>query len=60
MLTGQEWRKSSYSGPQGCVQARRPDIGVVEIGDTTRPHGPTLLLSRSEWTRFLLQAKTDT
>lgn len=59
MLTGQTWRKSSYSGPQGCVQARCPEQHSVEMGDTTRPHGPTLLLPHSEWTRFLLQAKGD-
>lgn len=57
MLTGQDWRKSSYSGPQGCVQARHPGQDTVEMGDTTQFHGPTLSMSDLEWTRFLSYVK---
>lgn len=59
MLTGQAWRKSSYSGPQGCVQARCPEQHSVEIGDTTRPEGPTLLLNVGDWTNFLRYIKQE-
>ncbi|WP_081642977.1 MULTISPECIES: DUF397 domain-containing protein [Nocardiopsis] len=59
MLTGQEWRKSSYSGPQGCVRARRPEQNIVELGDTTQLHGPTLPVPNPEWARFLSYVKED-
>ncbi|MEV6820771.1 DUF397 domain-containing protein [Nocardiopsis dassonvillei] len=53
------WQKSSYSGPQGCVQARLPKQGTVEMGDTTQLHVPTLSVSGLEWTRFLSYVKEN-
>lgn len=47
------FRKSSYSGPQGCVQARLSQQHKVELGDTTEPQGFTFLVPKAEWTRFL-------
>jgi hypothetical protein len=52
-----QWQKSSYSGPQGCVQARLPEQVTIEMGDTTQLQGPTLSVSNPEWTRFLSYVK---
>ncbi|WP_444964283.1 DUF397 domain-containing protein [Nocardiopsis sp. M1B1] len=48
--------KSSLStNPQGCVQVRVPYVGVIEIGDTKNPAGPTLTVPHADWDYFLGQ-----
>ncbi len=50
------WVKSSLStNPQGCVQVRVPYAGVIEIGDTKNPAGPTLTVPHADWEYFLDQ-----
>ncbi len=53
------WVKSSLStNPQGCVQVRVPYAGVIEIGDTKNPDGPTLTVPHADWEHFLDQVAT--
>lgn len=55
------WVKSSLStNPQGCVQVRSPRPGVIEIGDTKNPGGPTLTTPHADWEYFLGQIVNGT
>ncbi|WP_081748766.1 DUF397 domain-containing protein [Nocardiopsis sp. CNT312] len=55
------WVKASFStNPQGCVQVRVPRTGLVEIGDTKDPHGPTLTVPARDWDHFLDQVARGT
>ncbi|WP_235005980.1 DUF397 domain-containing protein [Nocardiopsis sp. JB363] len=53
------WVKASAStSAQGCVQVRSPREGVIEVGDTKNPAGPTLSVPHSAWEHFLNQVTT--
>ncbi|WP_159943589.1 MULTISPECIES: DUF397 domain-containing protein [unclassified Nocardiopsis] len=55
------WRKSSYSSTGAtCVQVRSPREGLIEVGDTKNPGGPTLTVPHAEWEYFLDQVVNDT
>ncbi|MFI6578534.1 DUF397 domain-containing protein [Nocardiopsis sp. NPDC050513] len=57
--TATRWVKSSAStSAQGCVQVRVPRAGMVEIGDTKNPDGPTLTVPDTDWDHFLTQVAT--
>ncbi|MGW5875309.1 DUF397 domain-containing protein [Nocardiopsis terrae] len=50
------WVKASAStSAQGCVQVRVPRVGVIEVGDTKNPDGPTLTVPDADWEHFLIQ-----
>lgn len=46
-----EWRKSSFSDPQGCVEARKVQDGV-EVRDSKDQDGPVLKFNKHEWDAF--------
>jgi hypothetical protein len=46
------WRKSSYSGANGCVEAAFLDDRVA-VRHSKEEHGGTLLFTASEWQMFL-------
>jgi hypothetical protein len=52
-IDGRSWRKSSYSGANGCVEFRQTD-SIVQIRDSKDHHGPVLTFSHHAW-RNLLQ-----
>ncbi len=55
------WTKSSYSSTGAtCVQVRVPRVGVVEVGDTKDPDGPTLTIPNADWEHFLTQVTHGT
>jgi uncharacterized protein DUF397 len=58
-LTGAVWRKSSRSGDNGgaCVEVARNFPGVVAVRDSKDPHGPALVVSKDEWTRFVAEVR---
>ncbi|HLI38183.1 MAG TPA: DUF397 domain-containing protein [Streptosporangiaceae bacterium] len=51
-LAAAEWRKSSFSGGQNCVEVARNLPGIVAVRDSTDPHGPALVISRADWAAF--------
>ena len=59
MVLGRTWRKSCYSGPQGCVRVRLLDGERVEIGDTNNPDGLSLVVSGTAWECFLAVLKQE-
>jgi Domain of unknown function (DUF397) len=54
------WQKSSRSGGNGgqCVEVARGLPGVVAVRDSKDQDGPKLAFERSQWRRFVRQAKT--
>jgi hypothetical protein len=51
-LSRAEWRKSSYSSINGCVEVAFAD-GNVAVRDSKDRRGPVLLFTPAEWTAFL-------
>ena len=46
------WRKSSRSGPNGCVEVAVRD-GAVVVRDSKDKRGPVLMFTFREWDAFL-------
>lgn len=46
------WRKSSYTAPDNCVEVAWPS-GAVAVRDSKNPDGPTLRFSRAAWLGLL-------
>ena len=51
-LAPANWRKSSYSGTNGCVEVAHGDDHIA-VRDSKDPSGPMLLFARLEWQAFL-------
>ncbi len=51
-LRSAEWRKSSRSGNNGCVEVACVE-GEVRVRDSKDRGGPMLLFTRHEWAAFL-------
>ena len=50
--SGASWRKSSFSGNNGCVETTESPE-VVWVRDSKDLGGPVLAFTRHEWTAFL-------
>jgi Domain of unknown function (DUF397) len=55
-LTRAQWRKSTYSGLNGCVEVAFVGDHVA-MRDSKDRQGPVLLFSRVEWQAFLDSVK---
>ena len=55
-LSNARWRKSSYSGNNGCVEVAVVGDRVA-VRDTKDRDGPVLLFDEQEWVAFLAGAK---
>ena len=51
-LATPNWRKSSHSGNNGCVEVAHSDDQIA-VRDSKDPSGPMLLFTRREWQAFL-------
>lgn len=58
-LSRAQWKKSSYSGNTGnCVEVA--DLGAaVAVRDSKDPGGPKLVLTATEWSRFVRDMKAE-
>lgn len=53
-----EWRKSSYSGNNGCVEFAELGGGRVGVRDTkAHGRGPVLVFGTQAWTAFVHAVK---
>ncbi|MFO7250812.1 MAG: DUF397 domain-containing protein [Actinomycetes bacterium] len=52
------WRKSSYSGNGNCVEVALLPSGQIAIRDSTNPSGPTLVVTQSDWRKFIHRMRT--
>jgi hypothetical protein len=61
-LSAAQWRKSSYSNPDGgnCVEVADGYPGVVPVRDSKVPTGPALFLTPTAWTGFVTFAAAHT
>ena len=50
-LSSAEWRKSTFSSHNGCVEVARIHEHVA-VRDTKDPSGPILTFTPTEWTAF--------
>jgi Domain of unknown function (DUF397) len=55
-LSTAKWRKSSFSGTNGCVEIAFVE-GQVAVRDSKQRYGPVLLFTAHEWTAFLAGAR---
>jgi hypothetical protein len=51
-LSGAEWRKSTWSGPDGCIEVAFVE-GRVAIRDSKDRSGPVLQFTAQEWEAFV-------
>ena len=51
-LSSAQWRKSSWSGDNGCVEVAFIE-GKVALRDSKDKSGPVLMFSAHEWSAFL-------
>ncbi|MFS8202512.1 DUF397 domain-containing protein [Streptomyces sp. CWNU-52B] len=51
----QNWRKSSYSGPEGgsCLEVLDGHPTGIPVRDSKNPHGPALLIPVAGWASFV-------
>jgi hypothetical protein len=50
------WRKSSRSGPDGCVECA-PLPGAIGVRDSKNPDGPVLVFDAPAWRAFVAGVK---
>ena len=59
-LSSTHWFKSSYSGHgSDCVEAAFLSDGTTAVRDSKRRQGPALLLTREEWTAFVISVRNE-
>jgi hypothetical protein len=52
-LSTAEWRKSSFSSPNNCVEVAFLPDGEVAVRDSKDPSGSVLVFTPAEWDAFL-------
>ncbi|MGA5454132.1 DUF397 domain-containing protein [Streptomyces umbrinus] len=57
LATIPNWRTSSYTGTESCVEVADNDPNKVMIRDTKTRTGGTVAIPRSAWTYFVEYAK---
>lgn len=55
-VDGANWRKSSFSNPENCVEVAHL-ANRVAVRDSKDPAGSILLFPAAEWSAFLAGAK---
>lgn len=55
-LSNAEWRKSTYTAANECVEVAFVD-GMVAVRDSHDPSGPALVFTEGEWRAFTNGAK---
>jgi hypothetical protein len=58
-LSQAEWRKSTYSANNGCVEVAFIDDGGVAVRDSKDRSGPVLLFRSYEWAAFVRGVRAD-
>lgn len=53
-----QWRKSTHSGGQGCVEVRMPESDLVLVRDSKDPSGAVLTFNGTEWDAFIAGVKS--
>ena len=56
-LRAAEWRKSSFSGQNACVEVAKLETGDVAVRHSRHPSGPALVFTAAEWSAFLTGAE---
>jgi hypothetical protein len=56
-LSRAKWRKSTWSGNDGCVEVAFLE-GRVAVRDSKDPRGPVLVFPAHEWAEFVGAART--
>ncbi|MBE9500428.1 DUF397 domain-containing protein [Streptomyces sp. GKU 257-1] len=58
-LSAANWRKSSYSNPDGgeCVEVSADFVTIVPVRDSKALHGPVLTFAADGWSAFVSAVK---
>ena len=56
-LSSAVWRKSTFSGTNGCVEVAFIEDDQVAVRDSKRRGGPVLVFTAHEWQAFLSGAR---
>jgi hypothetical protein len=56
-LRAADWRKSSFSGQNACVEVAMLETGDVAVRHSRHPCGPALVFTGAEWSAFLTGAR---
>lgn len=58
-LSTANWRKSSYSNPDGgeCVEVSDDFAAIVPVRDSKNPRGPVLAFAAHGWSSFVSAVK---
>jgi hypothetical protein len=61
ILTGIQWRKSSYSGDEGgqCVEIAETPHTTIAVRDSKNPAGPILTLGPAAFSTFVNWTAAD-
>lgn len=54
-----DWKKSTYSGNNACVQVARTANGDVWVRDSKNPNSPILQFHPHEWQAFVAGVKDN-
>lgn len=53
VTTTPQWRTSSYTGTENCVEVADDDLDVVMVRDSKDRQGAVLVFSRASWRAFV-------
>lgn len=53
VTTTPQWRTSSYTGTENCVEVADGDPSVVMVRDSKDRHGAVLAFPRASWVAFV-------
>lgn len=60
MSDAPNWRTSSYTGTENCVEVADNDPSVIRVRDSKRREGPIVGVNPSSWQAFTDYAKSRT
>jgi len=52
-LSGAQWRKSTFTGANSCVEVADNLPGIIAVRNSNDPDGPTVVFTPAEWTAFI-------
>lgn len=58
-LASLDWRKSSYSATNGCVEVAHAALDAILVRDSKARNVGHLTFTRAEWRTFIVRVRAD-